>query len=642
MKVLIGIALSIILLPGLILSQLVFNPPIDRDGISFDDTPVNNVAEIQVTVTSQPRQDAPQDVRVSANDNVFGAEPQQVRMQPNEQRQYVFTFEPDDEQGYNGQYTITAGDVNGRMVIYRIAARGRGVAGEAQVFIERIDEGMMFEVEDEDELPSADLFVSNRGNDIGSFSADYEADWLLVDPLRGNVAPDQEAEITISITEDFPQENGEYQEVVSFHLDNPELDEVELLVTLTVNILDVGDQVIQMREGWNMVSANRDLQDMGQGIPTMRELLADVADDISIIKNGAGRFCVPQLNFWGIDHWNMAEGYKVKTVRETDLIISGQQIPHNRPINLNHGWNLIAYYPEFELTFGDALQGLVDDDQLLIAKNGRGQFYVPQFNVGGNITMITGKGFMLNVVGEATLAYPRQRQRVNAVVETPHVDFQHFPEPINTSQGMSVLFTELTGIQIVGGAEVACVTPDGVIAGATVIEADSIGRQFGMGVWKDDPDTEGSEGFSEEGQPLRFLYWDPVQDWELDITIEIIERIGTMNEAIYQTDGLLVLGSEVSVANSELVVPEEFTVSGLYPNPFNSSSEVEFVLNRSQRVSVTLHSLSGRVLERYANKLYSAGTHRLTLEFYDLPTGVYLLSLQTADVRKVVRAVLIR
>ncbi len=642
MKLLFVTVLSILLLPGIILSQLSFDPPIDRDGIEFEDTPVNEAAEFRVTVTCQPQQNAGQQVRISNNNDVFDADPRQVRMNPNERREFVFTFEPDEEQEYNDQYVITAGGENGRIFMYRARVSGNGAEGRAEVFIDQIGEEVLFLVEDEDELPSAELVVQNSGNDIGSFSADYEADWLLVDPLRGDVEPDQEVELTISMTEDFPRENGEYEEIVTFHLDHPDEDEVELSVTLRVHILEIGEQVIPLEEGWNMVSANRDLIDLGQGVPSMEELLEDVIDDIMIIKDGVGRFCVPRFDFWGIDQWNTADGYQIRVRNDTELVISGQQIPYDRPIELNHGWNLIAYYPSYELFFHEAFRELAEDSILVLVKNGRGRFWAPAFGQFGEIEITPNEGLQALVTEDAAFSYPRQPERVNTIPQTPMIDFQHFPEPINTSQGMSVLFTEITGMQIVGGAEVACITPEGVVAGAWVIDADSADQRFGMGVWKDDPDTEVSEGFEEEGDPLRFLYWDPVHDWELDLVIDVVQGDGTMDEAVYQTDGLLVIGSEVSVSADYPIYPHSFTVSGLYPNPFNSTSEVEFNLNRAERVTVSLHELSGRLLRSYSDRLYSQGSHRLSLRFDDLPTGVYLLSLQTAEVRKVVRAVLIR
>ncbi|MCK4774049.1 MAG: T9SS type A sorting domain-containing protein, partial [Candidatus Krumholzibacteria bacterium] len=79
------------------------------------------------------------------------------------------------------------------------------------------------------------------------------------------------------------------------------------------------------------------------------------------------------------------------------------------------------------------------------------------------------------------------------------------------------------------------------------------------------------------------------------------------------------------------------------PNPFGSSTEIEFVLGRSGHADVSVYDVSGQRVARLANETYPAGAQRLTWDGRGndgryLPSGVYFVKLQVQDytsVRKV-------
>jgi hypothetical protein len=79
------------------------------------------------------------------------------------------------------------------------------------------------------------------------------------------------------------------------------------------------------------------------------------------------------------------------------------------------------------------------------------------------------------------------------------------------------------------------------------------------------------------------------------------------------------------------------------PNPFESSTEIEFVLGRAGHADVSVYDVSGRRVARLANQAYPAGAQRVTWNGRGddggrLPSGVYFVKLQIRDfssVRKV-------
>ncbi len=229
------------------------------------------------------------------------------------------------------------------------------------------------------------------------------------------------------------------------------------------------------------------------------------------------------------------------------------------------------------------------------------------------------------------------------ILPTPNnANFQHFVEPVRTMASMSVLVTEITGFDIVGGTEIACVTPEGAVAGAWVIDADSIGRQFGLAVWKDDDSTEFVEGFSDEGDQLHFLLWDPVHDWELELDFNIIDGEFQMDEAVFRTNGFLVLGTTVGVHETVPSQPYNFHLSNPYPNPFNEKTVIQFNIANESNVAIRIHDISGRMIRTLTNRAYMPGQHEYSVDASDLTSGLYLIVLESLGHREAVRAVLLR
>lgn len=76
------------------------------------------------------------------------------------------------------------------------------------------------------------------------------------------------------------------------------------------------------------------------------------------------------------------------------------------------------------------------------------------------------------------------------------------------------------------------------------------------------------------------------------------------------------------------------------PNPFESNTDIEFVLGRSGRADVSVYDVNGRRVARLVNESYPAGAHRVRWEGRGsdgvrLPSGVYFVKLQVGDFKSV-------
>jgi len=75
-------------------------------------------------------------------------------------------------------------------------------------------------------------------------------------------------------------------------------------------------------------------------------------------------------------------------------------------------------------------------------------------------------------------------------------------------------------------------------------------------------------------------------------------------------------------------LPNEFAIADIYPNPFNSTSTIEYSLPFTSEVILSLHDLSGQRVETLVNRRLHAGVYRATLDAGDMASGLYFVKLE--------------
>ncbi len=77
-----------------------------------------------------------------------------------------------------------------------------------------------------------------------------------------------------------------------------------------------------------------------------------------------------------------------------------------------------------------------------------------------------------------------------------------------------------------------------------------------------------------------------------------------------------------------------FSLVKNYPNPFNASTKIEFKLNKSSRINLSVYNINGReVKEILANSFYSAGYHTVNFNGKGLSSGLYFYELSTLETK---------
>ena len=169
----------------------------------------------------------------------------------------------------------------------------------------------------------------------------------------------------------------------------------------------------------------------------------------------------------------------------------------------------------------------------------------------------------------------------------------------------------------------------------------------------DDGDEEGEDGppycvldcvgvneFDPEENPTEFCEWLTAL-WESDDTdggddpcfedcdsmdqIEIYDKYTMCTECLDAEncdDGL-------NVDENKLLLPEQFALHPVYPNPFNPTTDIGFSLELAGPVSISVYDVTGRQIETIVNNEFrNAGSHIINWNGSPFPSGIYFIYLQ--------------
>lgn len=213
----------------------------------------------------------------------------------------------------------------------------------------------------------------------------------------------------------------------------------------------------------------------------------------------------------------------------------------------------------------------------------------------------------------------------------------HWPVPPPADVDMTLLIRDITGIDVVVNAEIACFTPRGEVRGLVVIDDKLL--PAGGSLKGDDASTVEIDGF-ESGDTITFLYWDPITGEESAV---VIDSIGA-GEVKFAGNGMLViyLQVELGVNDPAGLSPSDFKLSEPFPNPFNAKARISFNLLAAGDVNAGLYNLTGSLIRTIAAGRFSVGTHNFEIDGSALPSGMYLVVLSSGSQRQVVRAVLMK
>ena len=91
-------------------------------------------------------------------------------------------------------------------------------------------------------------------------------------------------------------------------------------------------------------------------------------------------------------------------------------------------------------------------------------------------------------------------------------------------------------------------------------------------------------------------------------------------------DGRFSYSKSIEVATR--TAPIKYALEQNYPNPFNPSTKIVYQLPKSGLVQLKVYDLLGRELAVLVNEVKSEGEYSVNFDASNLPSGVYIYSLQ--------------
>ena len=118
----------------------------------------------------------------------------------------------------------------------------------------------------------------------------------------------------------------------------------------------------------------------------------------------------------------------------------------------------------------------------------------------------------------------------------------------------------------------------------------------------------------------------------------------TFTVALGDLPGIVAAGTPASVAlritdNTSVIsiespgdeIPAAFALEQNYPNPFNPSTTIEFALDKTQHVTLSVYDLLGQEVRTLVDGVQPAARYSVSFDASDLASGAYLYALRTEE-----------
>jgi len=115
------------------------------------------------------------------------------------------------------------------------------------------------------------------------------------------------------------------------------------------------------------------------------------------------------------------------------------------------------------------------------------------------------------------------------------------------------------------------------------------------------------------------IYGDEKSEFYLPDYVEYNYKFGHM---VSDTTSI----SDESVLNS----PDNFNIS-VYPNPSNSSSQINFIVDNSDNISMKIYNVKGEVVKTLSDKHFNRGSYSFKFDGTGLISGVYFLQIKNSS-----------
>ncbi|MGH1366792.1 MAG: T9SS type A sorting domain-containing protein [Calditrichia bacterium] len=110
----------------------------------------------------------------------------------------------------------------------------------------------------------------------------------------------------------------------------------------------------------------------------------------------------------------------------------------------------------------------------------------------------------------------------------------------------------------------------------------------------------------------------------------------------YENVGIALSDIILGIEDQSTAVIGDFKLAQNYPNPFNPSTTIEYSLDKSADITVTVYNLAGQKVATLVNGRQNAGTYSINFDASDLASGVYFYRLASQNVNLTQKMILMK
>jgi len=111
---------------------------------------------------------------------------------------------------------------------------------------------------------------------------------------------------------------------------------------------------------------------------------------------------------------------------------------------------------------------------------------------------------------------------------------------------------------------------------------------------------------------------------------------------LFGDPGLRLPAMHAAAIPEPTAVPHETRLIGNYPNPFNPSTQIEFELKQTARVKLEVMNILGQHMDTLIDGPQAAGSHSISWNGANHPSGLYFVVLQSGNIREVKKMMLLK
>jgi len=96
------------------------------------------------------------------------------------------------------------------------------------------------------------------------------------------------------------------------------------------------------------------------------------------------------------------------------------------------------------------------------------------------------------------------------------------------------------------------------------------------------------------------------------------------------------------LAINSQIIPESYSISNIYPNPFNPTTTISFAIPKFGLTTITAYDITGKKLETLTNINLNSGNYSIDWNASSYPSGVYLIRMDSGDFTQTQKVVLVK